>query len=287
MIHAAPFPVGLTVEEGGTTGTNHKQKQPTTPMNRNSSLLTHITAGRRPGAHPHRGPNRRAWKLLAGALALGLAAGCATHKERPVSQRGWIGGQYVLAKKEGLPEMIFAKPGVVNYGDFPASVMRTQQTAVLVKHLGTNTPAYTAGLRDGDLILELDHRPAVQLKEFRRQIEQSRPGTVLPVKVYRDAQMMECNVATGRETYRPGGDFRVVLPTVVHHWDLWPNPGFSVVVLGYQPTRNSPEDLDPKHPGRPVYAEDWNVFAGILDLSVGKRIFSQETAAPERPALVP
>jgi hypothetical protein len=67
---------------------------------------------------------------------------------------------------------------------------------------------------------------------------------------------------------------------VVHPWDLWPNPGFSLALLGYQPNRNSAADLDPKHPNQPVYAEDWKAFAGIVDWSVGKRILSQERAAP-------
>ncbi|MGA2656823.1 MAG: PDZ domain-containing protein [Verrucomicrobiota bacterium] len=150
------------------------------------------------------------------------------------------------------------------------------EEAVLIEQLGTNAPAYAAGLRKGDLILELNHRPAVKLKEFRRDIDQSRPGTLLPARVYRDGQTLEYKVAAGRETYRRGGEFRVVVPTVVHRWDLWPNPGFSLLVLGYQPSRNPAEDLEPKRPSQPVYAEDWSAFAGVLDLSVGKRILSQD-----------
>lgn len=179
--------------------------------------------------------------LVLGALALCLA-GCATHKERPAAQRGWIGGQCVLAKKVAVLEAILHRPGVEDYQQFPESVRRTQKAAVLVKHLGTNAPAYRAGLRQGDLIVELDHRPAVRLKQFHRTIEASLPGTSLPVKVYRDGQTAEYTVAVGRETYRRGGEFRLVLPSVVHGWDLWPNPGFSLVLLGYEPNRDPAKD---------------------------------------------
>jgi hypothetical protein len=91
---------------------------------------------------------------------------------------------------------------------------------------------------------------------------------------------MEYNVAAGRETYRRGGDIRIVFPTVAHGWDLGPNPGFSLLVVGYEPNGIPSKDLEPKRPAQPVFAEDWNAFAGILDLSVGKRILSQENAAP-------
>ena len=86
---------------------------------------------------------------------------------------------------------------------------------------------------------------------------------------------MECQIPVGRETYKKGGVLTVVMPTVVHGWDLWPNPGFSLVVLGYEPHLQTPDAR-----GKDTYAPEWSTWVGILEVSCGRRIISRETVAP-------
>src|SRR5208282_3591488 len=97
-----------------------------------------------------------------------LLAGCATHpKEKPVHQRGWIGGRYERAKSgRTLSEMLFGAGHTIY--SFPSALSNSQNAAILTTSLGTNTPAYLAGLREGDLILELGHQPVTDLPGFWR-----------------------------------------------------------------------------------------------------------------------
>jgi hypothetical protein len=67
---------------------------------------------------------------------------------------------------------------------------------------------------------------------------------------------------------------------VVHGWDLWPNPGFSLVVAGFEPNANPRPELPPKPPAQPPYVEDWQAFLVVCQLSVGERILSQEILPP-------
>lgn len=208
--------------------------------------------------------------LIAVALTI-LLAGCASEKAKPVAQRGWIGGEYVLAKPASFVVTLSSTPGVV--GALPKPVQHIQKAAILVTKLGTNAPAELAGLRKGDLVLELNHQPVTRLQDFRRTIDRSEPGTWLAVKAYRDGRMLDYSVPVGREKYKKGGYFLLAFPTVVHRWDLWPNPGFSLVVLGYEPNpgvRREPEN-DPK-----TYDQEWQAYLGFFEVSYGKRVVSQE-----------
>jgi membrane-associated protease RseP (regulator of RpoE activity) len=214
---------------------------------------------------------RMSAKFLAIIITMTLLAGCASEKTKPVSQRGWIGGEYVLAKPSGFLQSISQSPGTV--GGLPQTVQKTQKAAVLITELNTNAPAQIAGLRKGDLILELNHQPVTQLAKFRKLIDRSQPGTVLAVKAFRDGKSAEYNVPVGQEQFRNGGLFTVVVPTVVHQWDLWPNPGFSLVVLGYEPNPGTRHELGNK---KEVYDEDWKAYLVFFEVSDGKRVVSQE-----------
>jgi hypothetical protein len=72
-------------------------------------------------------------------------------KQPPEYHRGWIGGEYRLARRHwswsDTTDAVIA---------FPAALTNIQK-GVLITALATNTPAYIAGLREADLILELDH----------------------------------------------------------------------------------------------------------------------------------
>jgi hypothetical protein len=214
--------------------------------------------------------------VFAGALAC-LLAGCASEKNKTVSQRGWIGGDYVLAQRETAWRRLGNSPGVS--GTLPKSVPSAQRAAIEITGLATNTPAGAAGLRKGDFVLELNHRPMTSLQAFRRTIDRSAPGTWLAVKAYRDGQSTEYQVPMGREKYKNGGYFSVVLPTVVHRWDLWPDPGFSLVCVGYEPNPGLRHELGKTHE---VYDENWSAYVGFMEFSCGKRVMAQEPVAADK-----
>jgi membrane-associated protease RseP (regulator of RpoE activity) len=209
--------------------------------------------------------------LSAGLLALSLV-GCAGTKT--ISQRGWIGGEYILAKPNTFWTVV-NNSGAVR-GTLPASLKSTQKSAIQIVGLATNAPAETAGLRKGDFVVEVNHKRITSLRSFRRTIDRSNPGELLAIKAYRDGQFIDCHVVVGREKYRKGGNFLVVVPTVVHRWDLWPNPGFSVVVAGYETNPGLRRELSG---AKEVYDEDWSAYLGCLELSAGKRVIEQEPVA--------
>jgi len=215
-------------------------------------------------------PVRLNAKLSLCALII-LLAGCASEKTRPIAQRGWIGGEYALAKPSGFMVAMSSSSGVV--GGLPKAVRQIQKAAILVTKMDTNAPASLAGLRKGDYVLELNHQPVTSLQDFRRMVDRSEPGTTLAVKAYRNGQAVECNLPVGREKYKNGGTLSLTFPTVVHQWDLWPNPGFSLVVVGYEPNPGVRRNLGKD---RETYDEEWKAYLGFMELSVGKRVLSQE-----------
>jgi len=219
----------------------------------------------------------KAITLLA-SLAAGLSlAGCATEKNRPLSERGWIGSQYALARHQTFLRMLAADTGVVNRS--AKSLPPDRKAAVLLTHLGTNSPAALAGLREGDFVVELNHQPVGSLQQFHRVIDRTLPVAQLPIRVFRDGQFLDYTAAVGREKYRPGGCLTLAFPTVVHGWDLWPNPGFSFVVLGYEPNPGLREELNGDPKKHDVYDEEHVVFLACVQVSKGKLVVSQEPAS--------
>ncbi len=211
--------------------------------------------------------------LLACALAL-LAAGCATEKKQPLAQRGWIGGEYALARPAGFIAFMSSQSGVV--GTLPKSVQQTQRTAIQIMRLDASAPAALAGLHKDDFILECNRQRILSLRDFRRTIDHSAPGSQLDLKLYRTGLTTNCSVTVGCEKYKPGGCFSVCFPSVVHGWDLWPNPGFSLVFLGCESNPGLRHELDKNSKKSDVYDEEWSTYLIFFELSHGKRIQSEE-----------
>lgn len=209
--------------------------------------------------------------LILGALLL-LSAGCATDREHktPARQRGWVGGEYRLARST-LPREL-----------------KNKKTALLVTALARNTPAHLAGCREGDLILEIKGNPVTNLKSFRQIIDSAEPGTTLPVKIWREGEVMEPTVTVGRETYRRQGHFAILLLPNISHIDFWPDPDFSLVALGYEKKRTRKElrsveetyqrNCSPKN--YETEYRDWLAWLAILELSRGTIIVSQDNVVP-------
>jgi hypothetical protein len=212
--------------------------------------------------------------LFSGLLTL-VVSGCAGTKT--VHERGWIGGEYVLARPANSLARFAGAPGI--WGNLPKAVQSNQMAAVEITQLATNAPAYTAGLRKDDFLLEVNHRPMTSLQKFRRVVDRSKPGSTLAVKAYRDGKITEYEVPVGCEKYKYGGNFSIIVPTVVHRWDLWPNPGFSLVCVGYEPNPGMRKEFghSPK-PNEQLYDESWSAYLVFMELSSGCRVIAEEPA---------
>lgn len=85
-------------------------------------------------------------------------------------------------------------------------------SGALVSEVRPNTPAAKAGLKDGDVILELDGKTVKDSHSLRLQVSQTAPGTKLTLKVLRDGEKKKIDVvlkempeslADGREKPAP------------------------------------------------------------------------------------
>jgi hypothetical protein len=211
--------------------------------------------------------------LLMAALFL---APCARADEKSVLQRGWIGGEYKVDRPWSPRQFFSPRPEVLYDRSFPGPVRNSQKAAIKVTTLGTNTPAALAGLREGDLILEVNHQAVTRLGDFRRRIDESKPGAIVALTVYRDGQMMEVSAQVGQETVRRhAGTVVIGFPPFVHEWRLIPDDGFSVVFAGWELPHELRHDLGGQ---KELFEPSWRVWLGIFDFSLGKRVISQTNA---------
>jgi serine protease Do len=67
----------------------------------------------------------------------------------------------------------------------------------LVSGLKPDAPAAKAGLRDGDVILELNGQPVESANDLRLRVSQSAPGTTVKLAVSRDGKVQDVNVTLG------------------------------------------------------------------------------------------
>jgi serine protease Do len=67
----------------------------------------------------------------------------------------------------------------------------------LVSGLKPDAPAAKAGLRDGDVILELNGQPVESANDLRLRVSQSAPGTTVKLLVSRDGKTQAMNVTLG------------------------------------------------------------------------------------------
>lgn len=219
--------------------------------------------------------------LFASASCFGSDESASRDKEKkhPEHHRGWIGGEYRLARRNWK---WFDKTDAVIA--FPTALTNTQQ-GVLITALATNTPAYLAGLRETDLILELDHDKIASLADFRKKIDRAKPGSTLALRAYRDGETHDYNVTVGRETFRDGGALAIGL-----FYDLPSlkfNPSFSLIALGlYRETDKrtelgSAEEIFRRENVKEHHPADtcWRAWAGPFFVTRTREIRSQESVA--------
>lgn len=62
-----------------------------------------------------------------------------------------------------------------------------------------NNPAFIAGLRDGDIVIEFNNIPIRTRKEFESRIQRALPGSTAKTIVVRDGQRLEIPVKIGQD----------------------------------------------------------------------------------------
>jgi hypothetical protein len=209
-----------------------------------------------------------------------LAVGCASEKGKPLAERGWIGGEYVAAK----PSTLWNRSSGAGVAcTLPKALQTNRAVAVQITRLNTNSPAALAGLRKDDFIVEVNHRPVGSLQAFRRTVDRSQSGTTLTVTAWRDKKFVDFSVPVGREKYKSGGYFSICFPTVVHRWDLWPDPGFSLVCVGYEPDPGLRHELAVTVKPPEVYNENWKAYLVFVEVSKGERVVAEEPVTVSPP----
>src|SRR5689334_14321401 len=101
--------------------------------------------------------------LFASASCFASEKSSSKDKQPSLHYLGWIGGEFSLARRHwswaDTTDAVIA---------FPEALTNTQK-GVLITALATNTPAYLAGLRESDLILELDPEKIATLAAFGKK----------------------------------------------------------------------------------------------------------------------
>jgi hypothetical protein len=225
-------------------------------------------------------------------MATILSSGCASAKSKPeaekIHQRGWIGGEFKLARKFSAWNVIFGTRDEF-IATLPHGLSSSNRSGILITAVSSNAPVRQAGLREGDLILALNRQPVTTLKAFRQIVDRAEPGTSLPIAAWRDGKTFECSVTVGRETFKNWGAIRMGFgfPNLSYlgPLDLWPDPGFDLGVLGFE---QSPGDRKEIGSAEEIYYracdnkhtpsdQDWNVWLAIFSVARGKNILSQES----------
>lgn len=212
-----------------------------------------------------------------------LLAGCTGHPRS--HERGWIGGEYKVAKSPSPWSSLDTAAA------FPRQLRSSQRAGILVTALSSNAPAFLAGVRPGDLVLKVADQPVSKLSAFRGSIDREHPGHLLTITVFRDGQILEPQVTVGRELYSRWGTLSIGTPRFAG-LDLWPNPSFSLVAVGYMRDQRRAEIAAPETqfirnygygagdhgPARDVSSpEGWRFWVPCIELGSCRRILSQET----------
>jgi serine protease Do len=68
---------------------------------------------------------------------------------------------------------------------------------VLISDVADNTPASTAGIKSGDVVLEFDGTPVKDVQSFRVQVASTPIGKTVKMKIFRDGEEKIVNVKIG------------------------------------------------------------------------------------------
>ena len=161
-----------------------------------------------PEDEPRSYPNKPAWQR-----ALVLVAGSATH---------WVVAFVILV----ITTMTIGFP--TNQG--------TNEVALVERRIeGNLAPAAEAGLKAGDVIVEIDGRPTEDWNDTRAAIRSTPPGETMNLVVERDGQRMEVDARLGTAAFSEEGELLEYAPPGTEVTSDLPSGAETVAFLGIQP----------------------------------------------------
>jgi len=205
-------------------------------------------------------------EMFAAGLIVALCAGCASgeKKAKTIHERSWIGGSFEVVP---TPKEARAK----QFGRF----------APLVTRVAPESPLGQAGVREGDLALAIDGKTMRNEKSVGKALENA-AANAITVTVYRGGEFQDVVVRPGVERYQDWGFLAFGLSFSPNlSFDLYPNPDFSLVALGFDRESTRVQFADPKTKYlRAIKGnldeEGWKAWLGPVSLAKRKRILSQE-----------
>jgi hypothetical protein len=179
-----------------------------------------------------------------------LVAGCSGAPK--CKERGWVGGcvtsVHACAGFLEAPPPSCSSEKVVG---MPRGV--GSRRGLLVTRVTPGSPLALAGFREGDLILAMDGRHVRGPLDFRRRVEEKRPGSTAVFDVWRDGALAHREVPVGRETYQQMLTIGIgILPSP--RADLWPFDD-GIDVFGIVAAKNLPARRDIASPERAYLAK--------------------------------
>jgi hypothetical protein len=218
--------------------------------------------------------------VTAALLLCGCASGEKKTQTKKVYERPWIGGSFERVRT-------------------PAAVRTNAQQrfaghGLLVTRVREETPLAKAGVAEGDLLLTVNGKNI----RFQHHLDKAiHTGGSAPIAVnfYRDGQISEKSITPGAERYQKIHHimFGIGIPTYFEV-DLYPNPDFSLVAIGFDSKGKSLDLRDAvskyKTDQGEYYrenkngweglssAEGWRTWLGPIAYSENKMIISQEAA---------
>lgn len=232
--------------------------------------------------------------LLVGSIVIGCSS------DRPIYQRGWIGGNYLEANTSFLKKQ-YSNYFEKNFGvipSLPGEIKQQQKGAIFVSRVYENTPIMKAGIKEGDLILKIQSETVDNIKAFREVIDKTEPGATIMLTIYRNGEIIDHPIIVGKETFQKWNSLLLGL-RLGTELDLIPLPDFNILsLLSYQNNKtrlelNSPEynyfktsslDSNKTQINKPNDAswEGWDAWFVILGFNGTKLILSQEILDSEQ-----
>ena len=133
----------------------------------------------------------RRWKTGAGVAAIVLAAGAVAgigpilHGQSP----GQAAGPRVFQFRSGPGSWVGVSVREVGTGDV-AKAKLPAATGVMVEEVSRNSPAESAGMRAGDVIVEFDGERIRGTRQFARLVQETPVGRKVQASVMRDGQQV-------------------------------------------------------------------------------------------------
>ena len=214
---------------------------------------------------------------------ISFACGCATNKQetKTIHERPWIGGKFETV----------ATPHAIHTNN-----TTYRKRGALLTDLQPDSPLAKAGLQEGDLILRLSGENIRFEKDIRKRVDHSQ-NNPLTFTIYRAGEISEKSVTPGIERFQNYNTIAFGLGFRANYeLDLFPNPDFSLIALGYDTKddrldlhstkakyEKSLEDAQGKPNGQSRWIglrsdEGWQAWLGPIWLTQNKMIVSQESA---------